>query len=83
MHNPTSCMMQGTLDYSKAQALSTAKWANQRTGTAVFNLNSQETYVFVAINTGGEGQNGGTTSSTQLGYRFAAYDKSSTGMDSP
>ena len=70
---------QGSLDYSKAQALSTASFSNKQSGTAVFNVNSKETYVFVAINTGGQSASGGTTSSTQIGYRFAAYDKSSTG----
>ena len=40
-------------------------------------MNTTETYVFVVINSGAQAQNGSLNSSTQVGYRFAAYSKSS------
>lgn len=65
--------MQGSLDYSKATPLPAASWKASRSASAVFATNTTETYVFIVINTGS------TSGSTQVGFRFAAYDKSSTG----
>lgn len=78
--NVSSWTSQGQLDYSKAQPLPAGTWRNQRSASAVLATNTTETYVLVIVNTGGQAQNGTRNSATQVGFRIAAYDKSSTGV---
>lgn len=75
--NFQSMLGNGTLDYSKAQPLPAGTWKGVRTASALLAVNTTETYVFVIINTGAQGQDGSPNQPTQVGYRYAAYDKSS------
>lgn len=72
-------LVQGKLDYSKAQPLPAGNWKALRSASAVLATNTTDSYVFVVINTGGQSQNGSLNSPTQVGFRIAAYDKTSTG----